>query len=156
MGKKKKTQLFISNKIKFRKPSKSLSNAPTTHLTFKHTVPSLGSYVIQAATSGLITKNQLESARIVAKRRIKGSNGFVWVLLRPRQIVTKRALETRMGRGKGAPFKQLSLISKGQLLFELHGVSLPRMQMIFIKMREKISVKINLVVVRYPLDIDKL
>lgn len=155
MAKKKKTQLIISNKLKFRKPSKSLSNAPITHLTFKQTLPTLGEYAIQAASSGLVTRNQLESARVVIKRRVKGNDGHVWVLLRPRQIVTKRALETRMGRGKGAPVKQVSLVSKGQILFEFEGVPYYRACMIFKKMHEKLPVKVNLIQINNPVDLTK-
>jgi len=142
---KKKQQLAISNKVKFRKPSKSLSNAPEGHLTFKKTQPNFGRYLIQAAEGGLITKGQLEAVRVVIRRRLKVIKGKVWVLLKPDRIVTKRALETRMGRGKGAPNRQIALIAKGQLLYEIFGPRAYVMSKVFKKAREKLSVVTTLI-----------
>lgn len=142
---KKKGQLSISNKVKFRKPSKSLSNKPTTHLTFKKTKPLFGRYVIQAVESGLITKNQLEAVRIVLRRRLKLLRGRLWLPVRPDRIVTKRSLETRMGRGKGGPNTQIALITCGQYLFELTGPRLYLMRELMSKIREKLSVKVELI-----------
>ena len=141
MAKKKKNLLAISNKIKFRKPSKQLSNKPVGHLTYSKTVPQLSNYVIQSASSGLITRNQLEAVRVAIKRRVKQWRGKVWVLLYPDRIVTKRALETRMGRGKGAPNKQIALVAPGQLMYEISGPPMERMRIIFTKALQKLSVK---------------
>lgn len=140
MAKLKKGGLKISNKIKFRKPSKSLSNKPTNHLEFKRTVPSLAPYAVQAAKAGLLTRRQLETGRIILKRRVKNFNGRVVVLIQPDRIVTKRALETRMGRGKGAPNKQVALISKGQLLYAIEGPPKVIIEQVFKKMQPKITV----------------
>lgn len=138
--------LRISNKIKFRKPSKSLSNKPQIQPEFKKTVPQLARFAIQASKSGFLTRNQLEAGRIVLKRRSKKFNGKVFVLIKPDRIVTKRALETRMGRGKGAPINQIALINKGQLLYEVGGPPLEKMKLIFQKMRQKISVPTVLII----------
>jgi large subunit ribosomal protein L16 len=141
MGRKKnKLFLSISAKVKYRKPSKSLSNKPSNKLVFGSTVPTLARYSIQAAKPGLLTKNQLEAGRIVLKRRVKGFRGNVWVLVKPTRIVTKRALETRMGRGKGAPHIQLAPVAAGQLLYEVEGPPISTMRLVFAKLRPKISV----------------
>lgn len=142
---KKNKQLVISNKVKFRKPAKSLSNAPNKALTFKKTKPNFGRYLIQAEEGGLITRGQLEAARVVIRRRLKAARGKIWVLLKPDRIVTKRALETRMGGGKGSPNTQVALIARGQLLFEIFGLRASMMAGIFKKVREKLSVLTSLI-----------
>jgi large subunit ribosomal protein L16 len=142
---KKKNILRISNKIKFRKPSKALSNKPTVCIEFRKTQPTIARYSIQAAKNGLLTRNQLEAGRIVLKRCAKLYNGKVVVLFKPDRIVTKRALETRMGRGKGAPNKQVALLSRGQLIYEVDGPPFERMQQLFAKVRQKISVPTALI-----------
>lgn len=68
------------------------------------------------------------------------------------QIVTKRALETRMGRGKGAPHHQILVITKGQILLGMQGLPLSRMLMVFNKMKEKLSVKTKLIKFSFNID----
>lgn len=145
MAKTKKNILKLSNKIKFRKPSKALSNRPTDHINFKKTVPSLTAFAVQAAKNGLLSRRQLEAGRIILKRRVKNYQGRVVVLIQPDRIVTKRALETRMGRGKGAVHNQIALISKGQLLYAFEGPPLGKIQLAFKKLQPKIAIPTVLV-----------
>jgi len=81
----------------------------------KFTQPRFGQFVVQASKSCFVTRNQLEAVRISLRRPIKTiKTSKVWVSMNPNIIITKRAAETRMGRGKGAPFKQIFLVTKGQ------------------------------------------
>src|SRR5271154_6872888 len=118
----KKKNLQLSSKFWFKKPSKSLSNLVLGFSSFKNTRLLYGTFGIQANKAGFMEKGQIESIRIMLKRPIKKFlNSKVWVLIKPNRIVTKRANETRMGKGKGAPFKQVALVSKGQVIFEFTG-----------------------------------
>lgn len=118
----KKKNLQLSSKLLFKKPSKSLSNLVFGLSSFKNTRLLYGAFGIQANKAGFMEKGQIESIRIMLKRPIKKfANAKVWVLVKPNRIVTKRANETRMGKGKGGPFKQVALISKGQIIFEFSG-----------------------------------
>lgn len=147
--KKKKSNLIISQKLKYRRPRKGLSNVLLNYFSFKQTVPQFSTFAVQAAKAGSMTRNQLEAVRVGFRRPIKKLPGSsVWVLLKPDRIVTKRAQETRMGRGKGSPFKQIVLIHKGQLLFEMKGPSLLKMRLIFEKVHKKIPVPTSLIVVK--------
>ena len=80
-----------------------------------------GEYGIQAVTSGLITSNQIEAARIAMTRYIK-RGGKVWIKIFPDKPITAKPIGTRMGKGKGAPEYWVALVKPGRVMFELAGV----------------------------------
>jgi large subunit ribosomal protein L16 len=51
--------------------------------------------------------------------------GKVWVRIFPDKPVTKKPLETRQGKGKGAPEYWVAVVRPGMILFELDGVPEP-------------------------------
>ncbi len=83
---------------------------------------SFGSIGIQAMESGRITSRQIEAARIAMTRYIK-RGGRVWIRFFPDKPVSKKPLETRMGKGKGSPDHYVAVIKPGRVLYEIDGVS---------------------------------
>lgn len=81
-----------------------------------------GDYGLQALEPAWITSNQIESARIAMTRYIK-RGGQVWIKIFPDKPVTKKPLETRMGKGKGQPESWVAVVKKGKIMFEIGGVS---------------------------------
>ena len=49
--------------------------------------------------------------------------GKVWIRIFPDKPVTKRAPETRMGKGKGPPVTWVVPVRPGKVMFELGGVT---------------------------------
>ena len=82
---------------------------------------SFGSYGLQALDPHWITSAQIEAARKVITRTVKRS-GKMWIRIFPDKPVSKKPLETRMGKGKGAPEFWVAVIKPGKILFELEGV----------------------------------
>jgi len=83
---------------------------------------SFGDYGLQALEPGWITSRQIESARIAITRHIK-RQGKVWIRIFPDKPVTKKPLETRMGKGKGNPEGWVAVVKPGRVLYELEGVA---------------------------------
>ena len=81
-----------------------------------------GQFGLQALEPAWITSNQIEAARIAMTRYIK-RNGKVWIKLFPDKPVTKKALGTRMGSGKGAPEYWVAVVKPGRVMFEIAGVT---------------------------------
>lgn len=81
-----------------------------------------GDFGLQALEPGRITANQIEAARVAMTRYIK-RGGQVWIKIFPDKPVTRKPLETRMGKGKGAPEYWVSVVKPGRVLFEIGGVS---------------------------------
>jgi large subunit ribosomal protein L16 len=82
---------------------------------------SFGSFGLQALDPHWITSAQIEAARKVITRTVKRS-GKMWIRIFPDKPVSKKPLETRMGKGKGAPEFWVAVIKPGKILFELEGV----------------------------------
>ncbi len=81
-----------------------------------------GDYGLQALEAGWVTARQIESARIAITRGVK-RGGKIWIRVFPDKPITKKPLETRMGKGKGPPEAWVAVVKPGRVLFELEGVA---------------------------------
>jgi large subunit ribosomal protein L16 len=81
-----------------------------------------GEFAMQALEPSWITSRQIESARRAMSRYIK-RGGKIWIRIFPDKPVTKRAAETRMGSGKGAPEFWVAVVKPGRVMFEIAGVT---------------------------------
>ena len=81
-----------------------------------------GEYGLQALGRGWISARQIESARIAIIRHVKRA-GKLWIRIFPDKPLTKKPLETRMGKGKGNPEEWVAVVKPGRILYELEGVS---------------------------------
>lgn len=82
-----------------------------------------GSYGLQAREAAWLTGNQIESARVAITRHVKRT-GKLWIRVFPDKPVSKKPLEVRMGKGKGAPEYWVAVVRPGKIIFELEGVPL--------------------------------
>ncbi|MCX7819716.1 MAG: 50S ribosomal protein L16 [Kiritimatiellae bacterium] len=80
-----------------------------------------GEYGLQSLGRGWVTATQLEACRVAINRFIK-RKGRVWLRVFPDKPVTKKPLETRMGKGKGAVEAWVAVVRPGTMLFEMDGV----------------------------------
>ena len=70
-----------------------------------------GRFGIKALDSKFITSRQIEAARIAATRYMK-REGQLWIKIFPDKPITKKPLEVRMGKGKGAPEYFVAVVSQ--------------------------------------------
>ena len=82
-----------------------------------------GMFGIKSLDSKFITSRQIEAARIAATRYMK-REGQLWIKIFPDKPITKKPLEVRMGKGKGAPEYFAAVVKPGRIIFEIAGVSL--------------------------------
>ena len=78
-------------------------------------------YGLKSLDSCFITSRQIEAARIAATRFMK-REGQLWIKIFPDKPITKKPLEVRMGKGKGAPEYFVAVVKPGRILFEVSGV----------------------------------
>lgn len=81
-----------------------------------------GDFGLKALEPAWITSRQIEACRVAITRRMK-RDGQVWIRIFPDKPVSKKPLETRMGKGKGAPEFWVAVVKPGRILFEVSGVS---------------------------------
>ena len=81
-----------------------------------------GEYGLMAKEGAWITTNQIEAARVAMTRYMK-RGGKVYINIFPHLSLTKKPLETRQGKGKGAPESWVAVVKKGKIMFEVSGIS---------------------------------
>ena len=83
---------------------------------------SFGEFGLQALGRGWVSNIQIEACRIAVNRSMK-RKGKVWIRIFPDKPITKKPLETRMGKGKANVEGWVAVIRPGKMLFEVAGVT---------------------------------
>jgi large subunit ribosomal protein L16 len=110
--------MLSPKRVKHRKVQKGKMRG----LAYRGSEVSFGDFALQATTCGFVTARQLEAARIAMTRYVK-RGGKVWIRVFPDKPLSKKALETRMGKGKGPPELWVAVVKPGRILYELDGVT---------------------------------
>ena len=79
-----------------------------------------GEFGLQVLDRGWLTAQQLEAARVAATRYMK-RRGQLWIRIFPDKPITKKPLETRMGKGKGNPEGWVAVVRPGNIVLEVSG-----------------------------------
>ena len=106
-----------------------------------------GSYGLKAVTPGWITSRQIEAARIAATRYMK-REGQLWIKIFPDKPITKKPLEVRMGKGKGAVEYWAAVVKPGRILFEVGGVPIDVAKEALRLAAQKLPVKTRFIIAR--------
>lgn len=110
--------MLIPNRVKHRRVFKGKVRGPATSGNYI----AFGQYALQAQGHERITSRQIESARQAMTRYIK-RGGKIWIRIFPHKPVTRKALGTKMGSGKGSPEFFVAPVKPGTIMFEMQGVS---------------------------------
>lgn len=81
-----------------------------------------GDFGLQVLGRGNLTANQLEAVRVAITRHLK-RKGKIWLRVFPQKPITKKPLETRMGKGKGPVEYWTAVVKPGTIVCEVAGVS---------------------------------
>jgi large subunit ribosomal protein L16 len=79
-----------------------------------------GDLGLKALEPGWVSARQIESARRAMVRAMRRRGKF-WIRIFPDKPITKRAAETRMGKGKGNVEYWVAVVKPGRILFEVGG-----------------------------------
>jgi len=104
-------------KTKFRKQMKGRMRGKA----YRGGKVSFGDFGLQALEPGRITQRQIEAARMTIQRKVK-RQGQLFIRIFPDKPITKKPLETRMGKGKGGIEGWVAVIKPGRMLYEIQGV----------------------------------
>ncbi len=109
--------MLMPKRVKYRR----VHRGRMTGKAYRGNTLTYGDFGIQATEPAWITANQIEAARVAMTRYCKRF-GKVWIKIFPDKPVTKKPLETRMGKGKGAPEYWVAVVKPGRVMFEIGGV----------------------------------
>lgn len=111
--------MLLPKRTKFRKYQKGRIRGVkpnTTQLRF-------GRYGLKALDTGRIPARTLEAVRRVITRKFRRT-GQIWIRIFPDIPVSTKPAEVRMGKGKGSTSFWVARVQRGQILFEMDGISL--------------------------------
>ena len=109
--------MLAPKKVKWRKQMKGKRRG----ISKGATSVDFGDFGLQATSAGFVTSRQIEAARIAISRHVK-RGGKLWIRIFPDKPITKKPLETRMGKGKGPPEEWVAVVRPARILYELEGV----------------------------------
>jgi len=104
-------------RVKYRKAQRGRRRGKA----YSGNVIGFGDFGLQALESAWLTSAQIEAARRAITHHIR-RGGKVWIRIFPDKPVSKKAAETRMGSGKGAPDHWVAVVRAGKIIFEMAGV----------------------------------
>ncbi len=110
--------MLLPKRVKYRKSHRGRRKGKAQR---GHRV-AFGDMGLKALEAGWITSRQIEACRVAITRKMK-RDGKVWIRIFPDKPVSKKPLETRMGKGKGNPEFWVAVVKPGRIMFEVAGVS---------------------------------
>ena len=109
--------LLMPSRVKYRKEQRGRRAGQSKGaLTLN-----FGSYGLKALENCWMNGKQIEAMRVCLARTLK-RGGKLWIRLFPHKPVSAKPLETRMGKGKGAPAFWVAVVKRGRVLVEIDGV----------------------------------
>jgi large subunit ribosomal protein L16 len=110
--------MLMPKRVKFRKSQRGRRAGKA----YRGSSVAFGDFGLKALEPAWITSRQIEACRVALTRKMK-RDGKVWIRIFPDKPVSKKPLETRMGKGKGAPEFWVAVIKPGRVMFEVSGVT---------------------------------
>ena len=108
--------MLMPKRVKFRKQMRGRMKGKAYRGSELH----FGDYGLQALEPSWITARQIEASRRAMVRAMK-RRGKVWIRIFPDKPITKRAAESRMGKGKGDVEYWAAVVKPGRIMFEIGG-----------------------------------
>lgn len=108
--------MLMPKRVKYRKQMRGRMRGKASRGAEVH----FGDFGLQALEPGWVSARQIEAARRVMVRHMR-RRGKVWIRVFPDKPITKRAAESRMGKGKGNVEFWVAVAKPGRVLFEIGG-----------------------------------
>lgn len=123
---------FMPKRVKFRKEMRRCRDRKATRGNYV----AYGDYGLQSLDACWLTGRQIEAGRIAAQHFLK-RQGKMFIRVFPDKPVSKKPLETRMGKGKAEVDFWAARVKPGTILFEIAGVpeSMAKQTMVRIAMK---------------------
>ena len=107
----------MPKRIKFRKQQRGQLRGAASRGNYV----AFGDYGLQALEAHWVSARQIEAGRIAAQHFLR-RQGKVFIRIFPDKPVSKKPLETRMGKGKADTDYWAARVKPGTMLYEIAGV----------------------------------
>jgi large subunit ribosomal protein L16 len=137
---------MMPKRVKYRKSQRGIMKGSATRCNFV----AFGEFGLQALENSWITARNIEAGRVAATHFLH-REGKVYIRLFPHKPVSSKPLETRMGKGKGEPEFWVARVRRGQVCFEIGGVSEDVAKQALVRVAHKMPIRCRFVKRRHSL-----
>lgn len=135
---------MMPKRMKFRKAQRGrMREKATRGNTVAH-----GEFGLQSLDHGYLTARQIEAGRMAATHFLQ-RQGRVYIRVFPHKPISRKPLETRMGKGKGEPEYYAAVVKEGTVLYEIGGVSEDIARRAFTRVAHKMPFRCRFVMRRH-------
>ena len=131
---------MMPKRVKFRKQQRGKIKGNATRGNYV----AYGEYGIQSLEGGWLTARQIEAGRVAARQYVS-REGRLYVRVFADKPISKKPLETRMGKGKAEPEYWVACIKPGTILYEVTGVPKNSARDAFVRVAHKMPFRCRFV-----------
>lgn len=110
--------MLVPRRAKYRKQMRGTMKGNS----YRGITVSFGDFGLMSEGTAWVSARQIEAARRAITHYTQ-RGGRVWIRIFPDKPITKKPAETRMGKGKGAPYAWVAVVRPGRVLIEVANVS---------------------------------
>ncbi len=130
----------MPKRIKYRKQMRGIMKGNATRGNYV----AFGEFGLQALETHWVTARQIEAGRIAAQHFLR-RQGKVFIRIFPDKPISKKPLETRMGKGKADTEYWAARVKPGTILYEISGVQEDIAKQTFARIAHKMPIKCRFV-----------
>ena len=131
---------MLPKRTKFRKQQRGSLRGNATRGNYV----SFGDFGLQSLEAHWLTARQIEAGRVAAQHFLR-RQGKIYIRVFPDKPVSKKPLETRMGKGKAETDYWAARIKPGTVLYEISGVTEDMAKQAFARIAHKMPVRCRFV-----------
>ena len=131
---------MLPKRTKFRKQQRGSLRGNATRGNYV----AFGDFGLQSLEPHWITAWQIEAGRIAAQHFLR-RQGKIYIRIFPDKPVSKKPLETRMGKGKAETEYWAARVKPGTVLYEISGVTEDMAKQAFARIAHKMPVRCRFV-----------
>jgi len=131
---------LMPKRVKFRKQQRGKMRGVANRGNYV----AFGEFGLQCLDIAWVSARQIEAGRVAARQYLS-REGKLFVRVFPDKPISKKPLETRMGKGKAEVEQWVARVKPGTVLFELAGVPRNLAVEAFVRVAHKMPVKCRFV-----------
>ena len=131
---------MLPKRTKFRKQQRGSLRGNATRGNYV----AFGDFGLQSLEAHWLTARQIEAGRIAAQHFLR-RQGKIYIRIFPDKPVSKKPLETRMGKGKAETEYWAARVKPGTVLYEISGVTEDMAKQAFARIAHKMPVRCRFV-----------
>ncbi|MGD0785495.1 MAG: 50S ribosomal protein L16 [Sedimentisphaerales bacterium] len=135
---------MMPKRVKYRKSQRGRMKGNATRQNYV----AFGEYGLQALEMSWVTARQIEAGRVAASHFLHKS-GKVYIRIFPCKSITKKPLETRMGKGKAEVEQWVACVRPGTVMFEIGGIGEDVAKRALARVAHKMPIRCRLITRRH-------